>query len=180
MCWRSEVEAPNLSRIGLCCRKESGFRRISFFFVRVNLFFFFFLNQKRLNPKSMLASCKLKGGLFSDEALQKQRLLSQSNPGKPRTDQGKRAWLSSQRATMSTPGPAGPSLQTGIRVTLEPSGDSNVDASQTSFLCQDRPGYVCPRLPQFSRAQPSADSSGETPGAQRPEDGSQAGKSSQR
>lgn len=95
MCWRSEVEAPNLSRIGLCCRKESGFRRISFFFVKVNLFFFF-LTQKRLNPKSMLASCKLKGGLCSDEALQKQRLLSQSNPGKPRTNQGKRAWLSSQ------------------------------------------------------------------------------------
>lgn len=30
-----------------------------------------------------------------------------------------------------------------------------MDASQTSFLCQDRPGSVCPRLPQFSRAQPS-------------------------
>lgn len=91
------------------------------------------------------------------------RLLSQSNPGKPRTDQGKGARLSSQRATVSTPGPAGPGLQTGIRVTSGPSGDSNVDASQTSFLCQDRPGYVCPRLPRFSRAQPSADGSGETP-----------------
>lgn len=45
------------------------------------------------------------------------------------------------------PGPAGPSLQTGIHVTLGPSGDSNVDASQTSFLCQDHPGYVCPQLP---------------------------------
>jgi len=63
---------------------------------------------------------------------------------------------------VSAPGPAGPSLQTGIRVTSGPSGDSNVDASQTSFLCQDRPGYACPRLPQLSRAQPSAGGSGET------------------
>lgn len=77
MCWRSEVEAPNLSRVGLCCGKESGFRRISFFFVRVIIFFPFLLN-----PKSMSASCKLNGGRCLDGAPSEAKLLPQSNPGK--------------------------------------------------------------------------------------------------
>lgn len=81
MCWRSEVEAPNLSRVGLCCGKESGFRRISFFFVRVIIFFPFLLN-----PKSMSASCKLNGGRCLDGAPSEAKLLPQSNPGKARTD----------------------------------------------------------------------------------------------
>lgn len=61
MCWRSEVEAPNLSCIGLCCRKESGFRRISFFFVRVNLFFFFF-KPKKVKPQVHVGKLQAEGG----------------------------------------------------------------------------------------------------------------------
>jgi len=76
------VEAPNLSRIGLSRRKESGFRRISFFFARV-IFFFFSPIPERLNPKSMLASCKLKGGSVQTRPFRSKGCSHEATPANP-------------------------------------------------------------------------------------------------
>lgn len=71
-----EIGGGGSQLTGLHCRKESSFRRISWF---VSEFLLFFNN---LNPESTLASYSLKKQLRSDETLQK--LLTQQ----PRQTQG--------------------------------------------------------------------------------------------
>lgn len=60
-----EIRDGGSQLIGLHCRKESSFKRISWF---VSEFLLFFNN---LNPESMLASYSLKRRLRFDETLQK-------------------------------------------------------------------------------------------------------------